>query len=114
MQLDCLQVFLGLSDRLLSDHLNIFDDVDSQRFTAVPYCYLMTRKGLYIHSGMPGHLFRNHQLAAVFFGEVLQAAGDGHGIADGGETAGGAITHAPDDSRSTVDSDADFQRLCEL
>ena len=36
---DCLhQVFLGFPDRLFSGLLNIFDDIDSQRFAAVPHC----------------------------------------------------------------------------
>src|SRR5262245_58871132 len=63
---------------------------------------------------MPSHFLRDYQLAVVFFGEVLQTAGDVYGIADGGETNGRAIAHAPNHGRSAMDSDADFQRLCQL
>src|SRR5262245_43630139 len=63
---------------------------------------------------MPSHFLRDYQLAAVFFGEVLQTAGDVYGITDGGETYGRTIAHAPNHGRSAVDSDADLQRLCQL
>src|SRR5216110_2316420 len=91
--------------------MDIFDDIDGQRITAISYRQLMPRKGCDVHSGLLGHLFRDHQLARVFLGQVLKAACDVHGIANGGEMKRRAITHPTDNRGTAVNPDTDFERL---
>src|SRR3546814_17023422 len=50
-------------------------------------------------------------LRAELLGHRLQSAGCVHGIADGGERSRPAVAHLADDDGTTVQADADAQRL---
>src|SRR3546814_601672 len=72
---------------------------------------LMAREGGEIDPGMTRQGRRDDKLRAELLGHRLQSAGCVHGIADGGERSRPAVAHLADDDGTTVQADADAQRL---
>ena len=47
----------GRDNTFLSDRLNVFDNIDTQRLFTIPYRQLVARKRCYIDAGLLGDLF---------------------------------------------------------
>ena len=65
-------------------------------------------------AGMVCDLGRDHQLAVVLLGELLEPAGHVDSVADSGEIDAGPVTHAPHHGMTDVDADAHSERFPQL